>query len=379
MNISFEAWLAQRRLRFTLLLMVIAVGLASLYMMQDYRQLVVGGVAAPSLAKVAWQRYVIWFLWALLTPAIIIVGSRIRTGRLRGAAGVPAWIALGLASGFAHSAMFAPITHAIPSMALAKPAANVWEAISQRAGMSYAANLLVFTAIALAYLVVASAYDVRQREREAAQLEAKLARSELELLKMQLQPHFVFNTLQTASALIEYNVADARRVLATLGSLLRFSLDNLGTSEITLNEEVAVLQQYLDIQHARFKERLRVRIEVDASAESVLVPALLLQPIVENAIRHGVEQRSRGGSIVVHAARASGRLTIAVTDDGPGLKPEAFWREAKGNGVGLANVRARLKQLYGDAARLDLANGAAGGCELTVEMPAREAGNGVAE
>jgi LytS/YehU family sensor histidine kinase len=272
--------------------------------------------------------------------------------------------------------MFAPITHTIPSMALAKPAASVWEAIWQRAGMSYAANLLVFAAIALAYLVVASAYDVRKREREAAQLEAKLARSELELLKMQLQPHFVFNTLQTASALIAYNVADARRVLATLGSLLRFSLDNLGTNEITLNEEVAVLQQYLDIQHARFKERLRVRIDVDASAERVLVPALLLQPIVENAIRHGVEQRSGGGSIVVHAVRASGRLTIAVTDDGPGLKPAMSLRETNGSGVGLANVRARLKQLYGDAARLVLANGAGGGCELTVEMPAREAGDG---
>ena len=268
--------------------------------------------------------------------------------------------------------MFGGLAETILWLAITKPAGSIWIAIWERAGATYAPNLLVFSLIALAYHAAANAYDVRQRERRAVQLEARLARSELEVLKMQLQPHFMFNTLQTASALMEYNVGAARRVLTALGSLLRFSLDNLGTQEIPLRDELAVLRQYVDIQRARFRERLHVNLSVDPNAENVLVPSLLLQPLVENAIRHGVEQLARGGTIEIRIERIGDLLSIAVVDDGPGLTSPAGAPTSNGNGVGLANTRARLRQLYGSAAKLELANDASGGCRLEVVLPARD-------
>ena len=372
-TISFEGWLAGRRLRFGLFLGLVATLLAVLFMTQDYRQLNSGLAVGPPLGKIARQRFIIWYLWALLTPAIILIGHQIRALHVGTPARLSLWVMHGLGVGVVHSAVFGAVVESIPWLAITKPAGGIGIAIWERAGATYAANLLVFALIALAYHAAANAYEVRQSERQAAQLEARLARSELEVLKMQLQPHFMFNTLQTASALMEYNVGAARRVLTSLGSLLRFSLDNLGTQEIPLRDELAVLRQYVDIQRARFRDRLQVILNVDPNAENLMVPSLLLQPLVENAIRHGVEQLARGGTIEIRIERIGDLLSIAVVDDGPGLIPHSGGPTSVGNGVGLANTRARLRQMYGSAAKLELANRSSGGCWLEVVLPAREA------
>lgn len=190
-----------------------------------------------------------------------------------------------------------------------------------------------------------------QDERVAsAELETKLARAQLDALKMQLQPHFLFNTLHAVGVLVRKNDAPGSiRMLTGIGDLLRITLDNVGRHEVPLKQELDFLDRYLDVEKTRFQDRLAVRRDVDPSALDASFPNLLLQPIVENAIRHGVEARADGGTVTITARRERGnardRLVVVVQDDGPGLSA-ARAPARPGSGVGLRNVRARLEQMY---------------------------------
>jgi LytS/YehU family sensor histidine kinase len=184
---------------------------------------------------------------------------------------------------------------------------------------------------------------------------------------MQLQPHFLFNTLHSISALMHRDVEAADRMLTRLSDLLRLTLESASTPEVPLSRELDFLDAYLEIQQTRFEERLEVVRDIDPLALDALVPNLLLQPLVENAIRHGVANRTTGGRVEISARRENGRLTLSVRDDGPGLSPNA------GQGVGLSNTRARLEHLYGEAQSLALANDPAGGVRVTVVAPYRSA------
>jgi sensor histidine kinase YesM len=230
-------------------------------------------------------------------------------------------------------------------------------------------NLLVFTAI----VVVAHAMDLyqryRERERRTLQLQTQLTRAQLEALKNQLHPHFLFNTLNTISALIHRDVEAADRVVSRLGDLLRLSLQE-GEQEVTLAQELTFLQHYLDIQHTRFQDRLTVEQHVEPELLEALVPSLILQPLVENAVRHAIEPRSTPGLISIHARRANGRITLEVSDDGPGIGP---MKSGGCAGIGLANTRARLEQLYGAEHRFTLANRDEGGALVRMEFPFRVA------
>ncbi|MEM6328544.1 MAG: histidine kinase, partial [Bacteroidota bacterium] len=210
--------------------------------------------------------------------------------------------------------------------------------------------------------------DARLRER-AAQLEGQLAAAQLDALRMQLNPHFLFNTLHAVSTLMARDVDGARRMISDLSDLLRLVLEDTDTPEIPLDDELDVLGHYLDIERTRFADRLTVDFEVEDATRSALVPTLLLQPLVENAIKHGIAPRGEGGQIAVAAHRANGHLVVHVRDDGPGIGPEGPTRE----GVGLRNTRDRLQKLYGDEARLTLRDRPEGGLDAEVRIPYKTA------
>ncbi|MEW6366073.1 MAG: histidine kinase [Acidobacteriota bacterium] len=222
---------------------------------------------------------------------------------------------------------------------------------------------------ALLSVIYAFEYQRRLRDRElvASQLQAQLAQAQLQVLKMQLQPHFLFNTLNAISALVHSNPDAAERMIARLADLLRLTLDSSGRQEVALRDELQFLETYLDIQKMRFQDRLSVRFDIHPDTLDSPVPSLILQPIVENAVRHGIAPRAAGGHIEVRSAKRDGVLEVEVSDNGCGLGAKG----ARGveEGVGLANTRARLKQLYGDAHKLELLSPSSGGTLVRLEIP----------
>ena len=207
------------------------------------------------------------------------------------------------------------------------------------------------------------AFDLRVQASELAQ---QLATAQLSALKMQLQPHFLFNTLGAIVVLIrQQKTAQAEAMVARLADLLRLTLEDVEEQEVPLWRELEFLRLYLSIEQVRFEDRLRVRIESDTSLSDLLVPHMVLQPIVENAVRHGLGQSEEAVMIEVSATSANGTLTLVVDDDGPGpLSPKS------GNsGIGLTNTRTRLARLYGDRARLAIEQAASRGVRVTITLP----------
>ena len=207
----------------------------------------------------------------------------------------------------------------------------------------------------------------RERELRAAQLETNLAQAQLDALRMQLHPHFLFNTLNSISVLMAEDVQQARRMLTRLSDLLRASLENKGAHEVTLKEELEFLESYLEIEQTRFQDRLTVRMEIDPKALDARVPNLILQPLVENAIRHGIAPRAAAGLVEIRARRDNGMVQLEVSDNGAGLG--ATSQESLMKGIGLSNTRARLNQLYGAAHRFELHNGEGKGLTVTIAIP----------
>jgi signal transduction histidine kinase len=207
-------------------------------------------------------------------------------------------------------------------------------------------------------------YDkFRERELRATELEASLAQAQLQALKMQLQPHFLFNTLQAIAELVHQDPLAADQMILRLSELLRMTLQSNGINEVSLQDEIDFLKVYLEIEQARMGDRLAVTLRIAPDTCIARVPSLLLQPLVENAIRHGIAPYAAGGEITISSARENGSLRLLIRDTGPGL-PSGNVRIS---GVGLANTRARLRQLYGSGARLDLANDH--GLVVSVELP----------
>lgn len=212
-------------------------------------------------------------------------------------------------------------------------------------------------------------YQQKYREREvrAAQLESQLAKAQLEVLKMQFQPHFLFNTLNSVSALMQDDIEGAEDMLADLSYMLRTSLRSTAGQEITLERELDLLRAYLRIQKRRFEDRLKVMISPAPDTLNAKVPTFILQPLLENAIRHGIAPLSRAGKIVVSSTRVMDELILQVTDNGGGLQ------ENYNEGIGLSNTRERLKQLYGKAQALELSSASGKGTTVTITLPFRAA------
>ena len=210
----------------------------------------------------------------------------------------------------------------------------------------------------------------RERELQTSQLEARLATSRLQVLKMQLHPHFLFNTLNAISELIYKDPESAERMIGDLSDLLRLSFENLEVQEISLKQELEFLRKYLEIEQMRFHDRLRVEMKIAPDALDAGVPNMILQPLVENAIKHGLAPRSAGGVIEIAAARHNGSLRLSVTDDGIGV-PSGDVENLRA-GVGLSNTRRRLRHLYGDGHRFELTAGRENGLKVNLTIPYRE-------
>ena len=208
-------------------------------------------------------------------------------------------------------------------------------------------------------------------ELASSQLEAKLAQTQLQVLKMQLHPHFLFNTLNAISALIHQDVELADRMIARLGDLLRTTLDNANQQEVPFKQELGFIQPYLEIEKARLGPRLTVDLEIDPAVLDALVPNLILQPLVENAIRHGIASRIEPGRVEISSSRGpDGRfLQLEIKDDGRGVDSDSEVKTRRG--VGLTNIRARLEQLYGTEHRFTFENQAAGGVRVQISLPFR--------
>ncbi|MEW6306547.1 MAG: histidine kinase, partial [Verrucomicrobiota bacterium] len=227
----------------------------------------------------------------------------------------------------------------------------------------------IYWAIVCVTWVVGYYRTLRERERRTLELEARLTEANLQTLKTQLQPHFLFNTLNAIASLVRKKPDVAEDMIASLSDFLRMNLEST-QHEMPLRRELEFLDHYLEIQQTRFGERLRIGKEIDPAALDVAVPALILQPLVENSVQHGIEPREAGGRILLRAARRGSSLRLEVRDNGDGFQGRQL--AALREGVGLSNTKARLQELYGDGHRFQIRPNADGGLTVLIEIPWRE-------
>jgi signal transduction histidine kinase len=322
-----------------------------------------------------WHFLVAWlvvYIWALLTPSILWLGWQFPVGRRNWlfpaalhfllsaffstfALSLEAWVDshLALLPTFVHG--FREAFTLLMVRGFHGGILNYWIVLGVQSGVVYYRRYQD------------RAQEVLKVELRASELQSQLMSAQLSALKMQLQPHFLFNTLNAITVLVrQQKTKDAEQMLGHLSDLLRGVLEDIEAQEVPLRRELEYLRLYLAIEQVRFPDRLRVEISADPVTQEALVPQLLLQPIVENAIRHGIGLRSSGGRILISAAKVNGTVELRVRDDGPGLSSGHSSTE---RGIGLANTRARLQQLYGQEAKLEIKNCDPGGVIVTMKIP----------
>jgi two-component sensor histidine kinase len=249
------------------------------------------------------------------------------------------------------------------------PMPGPWTRFFHLAGARAQSTIPIYWAIVFVTWVFGYYQQLSERERRTLELESRLMQANLQTLKAQLQPHFLFNALNAIASLVRRKPDAAEDMIGSLSDFLRMTLDSAQQHEVPLRREIEFLDLYLEIQQTRFGERLRILKEIAPTALDVAVPALILQPLVENSIRHGIEPRETGGTILIRALRHENSLRLEVRDDGEGLKGGQLiaFRE----GVGLSNTKSRLQELYGEAHRFQITPNAEGGLTVAVELPWR--------
>ncbi len=349
--------------RVVLVALALATVLSLLGTSQSYAARIAEGIPA-SWSRLLRIEALGWYAWVPLTPLVVTLGIRLGGGWVRGTLALAAaWLAAGLTVGLLHTMIEVPVARAFRWVPTSMPFGTM---VLARYTETVTGSLMLVAVIGLGAYAVRQRQDRLARERREAALAAELAGARLQVLQMQLHPHFLFNALHTVSALIGEDVRAARTALARLGDLLRASLDRDGGQEVPLRDELGFVEKYVDIQRLRFRDRLVVDVEIAPDALDALVPALLLQPLVENAIRYTVEPRSECGEIAIRAARHGPDLLIEVRDGGPGPEGGALGRRS---GLGLSTTRRRLEELYGERQRFELRSGDAGGTIARVVLP----------
>jgi signal transduction histidine kinase len=308
-----------------------------------------------------------WYAWALLVPGILWLARRYRFERhtWRRAAAVHAVGVVVFT--FAHAVLTVSVREPIAA-AFGWPGGRWWVEFQRLFFLNFDWEMMTYWAVVVLSHALDYHREAQERTLTAAEFQTRLAEAQLQALQRQLHPHFLFNTLHTISALMHRDTEAADAMLARLSDLLRLTLDRLGVQEIQLKEELEFLEKYLEIERTRFGDRLIVHMEIEPETLDVCVPNLILQPLVENAIRHGIAPRVGGGRLHIVARRTGNRLWLMVRDNGPGLpaaKLEAFNR-----GVGVSNTRSRLEHLYPGAHRFEFHQPSDGGLAVTIEIPA---------
>src|SRR5499426_94102 len=312
---------------------------------------------------------VYWNVWAALTPLVIALAKRCP---LTGPRFVPHTAIPTIASFL--MAPLASVTEYFLSRGLLGLLFRITDPGAPRPLPTFTGSVVSMSLTGLiTYWLVVGLYQsihfyqaAMERQTRAAQLETQLSHAELENLKSQLHPHFLFNSLHTIGVLMQENVDAASHLLVYLGDLLRMALERR-ENEITLQSELEFVGKYLEIEQTRFHDRLKVHLDVPPDLLAVYVPSLALQPLVENAIKHGISVDSAASRLEIAAQRHNGRVWLCVRDDGPGPAPGSRLRF----GVGLTNVQSRLKQLYGDESSLELTGDNGRGCEAIITIPLR--------
>jgi hypothetical protein len=306
-----------------------------------------------------------WYLWALFVPLVAAAARRFPiTGELRVGHGA-LHLGLALLATGVHAILEIGVQHAL---GIRHSSFGIFTLITfHRAFWQLPYDLLAYVAI----LGLAIAVDAWRRYREgqlaAAALGQELAVARLQALRTQINPHFLFNAMNSIAMLVRRG--DRQRavtMIAGLSDLLRYVLEERPEQEVRLREELAFLARYLSVEEVRFSDRLQVAVRADEALLDAYVPNLVLQPLVENAIKHGISRRASAGRLTISAERHNGALALRVEDDGPGPGSEAA---PNPGGVGLRNVRARLAHLYGSQQNLELASAPSGGAIATVTLP----------
>jgi len=295
-----------------------------------------------------------WILWAFLAPVVTKIARKFPWRRQQAFRHLAIHTICGAALSFVHLTLFVVIYHALRL--------SIGEQGEMLQAFQFAFPLDFHVGIAVYWLIVLLRQN-SDAEQRVAHLQAELTQAQLQALKMQLHPHFLFNTLNSISSYLRIDVEIADEMIGQLGDFLRMTLQNPGTEEIVLEKELEFLKRYLGIEQLRFQDRLDAQFEIDPDTLSALVPNLILQPVVENAVRHGISARSGKGTIRIAAKRQNGQLQILIYDNGPGLPSEIT------EGIGIAATRDRLRRMYGMEGHLDLANQPEGGAVVTLGIP----------
>ena len=363
-RIRWPIWLSGLALFYTSVAVVLAT--------QDYLLAPKRGLSVPWLAWVGY-RFTQWFVWTGWTPFVVWLGGRYRLDR---------------------EPRFRNLTIHVAAIVVMVPVVFVSDILLSElltlpgSGRTLAdkffENFRVPAPLLLGWLLIAAltwigvltlsyAWRYRREALEASRLQAELAEMQLHALKSQLHPHFLFNALNAVVTLTTSDPPTAKRMVLLLSDLLRRALADGGSQEVPLAREIDFARSYLEIEQVRFPNRLSVEVSVDPRAEQALVPHLVLQPLVENAVRHGTGPKAGSGTIRIEAGLERDAVRLSVVDDGVG--PSAAAR-SRGAGVGLSNVRARLARLYGDRASLETAGRPDGGFAALVRLPLRTDGPG---
>ncbi len=300
-------------------------------------------------------------VWAILTPLVVFLARRFPVHPDNLASRLPLHLAFAFLLAVLHTTLDA-------SQNFIFGTSLSFEALfSKIFRHTVHLNVLVYVVIVTLYQYLRHYWKTREEERNNARLREQLSAARLASLEAQLRPHFLFNTLHTISGLMETDPRAGRQVVCRLSELLRASLQSGEQHEVSVERELDHVRAYLEIERIRFAGRLETNVRSDAETLGCAVPSFILQPIVENDIRHGVSDCSEPASVDVSATCRNGHVELCVRDSGPGPRGDT------GSGIGLSNTRARLRELYGDEGRIELGCGDRGGAVVTITLPRREA------
>lgn len=316
----------------------------------------------------SWQLFS-GYIWFALSPLILWLSNRFTFDNGRWRTAVPIHIAA--------SVLIALVQLAIDAFVLPKlgylrrfPTTSFFETYKIFLLVNLHLSIAIYWGVLSIHQSIKYYRKYRERELQTSQLEARLAHSRLQVLRAQLHPHFLFNTLNAISELIYRDAASAERMITDLSDLLRMSFENLEVQEIPLKQELEFLEKYLEIEQTRFHDRLKVEMNISPETLDASVPNMILQPLVENAIKHGIAPRSEGGRIDISAARNNGDLELTVKDNGLGVPFGDL--DNLPEGIGLSNTRRRLRHLYGDRHTFELESPNSAGLRVNIKIPYTE-------